>query len=72
MNWRMLGAPEFRFGIWFGAGALASKCAFFLDSEYSPKDPRTSTFFLCRPDGVGLDLDLRRWRVFPFFSVLAK
>ena len=69
MNCRILGPPEFWLRIWLGAATFGYGYGFFLDSEYSAKEPRIDTFILWRPDGAGLDLDFRRWSVFPFFSV---
>ena len=53
-----------------GGALFSGPCIdFFFVSLYSPKLPRSGTFFLFRPAGTGLEPDLRRWRVLPFFSV---
>ena len=69
MYWTM----EDPFGFWPCIGGLASTeaaaIAFFFESEYSPKDPRTGIFCRFRPAGTGFDLALRRWMVLPDFSI---
>ena len=58
---------------WPGILALPSLAmfatGFFFDSAYSPKEPRSGTFFLLRPPGTGLLADLSRWMVLPAFSI---
>ena len=69
MYWTM----EDPFGFWPCIGGLASTeaaaIAFFFESEYSPKEPRTGIFWRFRPAGTGLDLDFSKCKVLPFFSV---
>ena len=68
MYWTMEEPPGFGPYIGGFASLEAEAMAFFLESEYSPKEPRTGIFWRLRPAGTGLDLDFNRWRVLPFFS----
>ena len=62
------GWPKF----WLTADTLDWLMAFCLDLEYSSKVPRISIFFLFLEAGAGLDADLRRWSVLPFFLEFGK
>ena len=72
MYWTM----EDPLGIWpdtlLPPTELAAGKGFFFDSEYWSKVPRIGIFYRFRSPGVGLDLDLSRWSVLPFFSARAK
>ena len=46
--------------IWGLCSTSATVVAFFFESEYSPKDPRTGIFYLLRAASTGLDADLSK------------